>query len=330
MKKAYIYISFWSFLIGVIYTTTIACETAIDLKIKDFEKNLVLNAVFEPDSSLILNLQWTQELGNPPPDGEDIGDILDSWVLLKDGNGGVIDTAQLCYNYYYNNNTIIPDYCSLEKNEATYVLPNLKFDYGKEYQIEILRTDGFSLNASCQTPLDFSIEFDPLDTFSTEFSGAKVFDFPVVIKDNPNENNFYIIEARSREVYSQYDDDYQAVGLYCLDPSCENSDIARQEDQYQRIFINDNEFNGVDHLLILKASKLFLEFPKIDGAERFLEVNISSVSEDLYKYYKGFERHERSYGTDIFAQPVQLHSNVSNELGILGAKVTKEVSFRVD
>lgn len=328
MNKLFLYCTT---LILVAFIT--ACKTEIDLKIKKVEKNLVLNGVLTPDSLFTVFLQWTAPLGTPPSQSDTLylgeNELWESLVLVKDEQGNLIDTASACISSPFD--CISSPYCDEGKQCASFLLLNHKVDFNKTYQIEVLRNDYPPLMATCNTPSDFAISFDLQDTFTNEFGGNKVYDLPITINDKANEDNFYIIEARGREVFAVDDEYYQAIGLYCLDPNSENTDIARQEDEYQRIFLSDAGFDGTNYAFNLKVSKSFAEFGLTEDAKGlFLDINVSSVSKDLYKYYKNFELHERSYGNDIFAQPVSMHSNIEgSDLGIFGAEITKTISFRV-
>ena len=67
-----------------------------------------------------------------------------------------------------------------------------------------------------------------------------------------------------------------------------------------------------------KEYSFTVESRQRDAEYKWVEIELQHVSEDFYKYLKSIELAQCS-ANDIYAEPVNIFSNVENGYGILGS-----------
>jgi hypothetical protein len=102
--------------------------------------------------------------------------------------------------------------------------------------------------------------------------------------------------------------------------------IAGQtEEQNDQQVLNDELFNGKEINFKIKQSYYFLKI--MPGFEEYfnksrstesIQINIQSISKDLYLFLKTKEASNNNIG-NIFSEPVLIYNNVENGIGILGS-----------
>ncbi|GEM_PF-2221141 len=155
--------------------------------------------------------------------------------------------------------------------------------------------------------------------------------FKLKMKDNPDKNDYYRLLVNVKyyswidgEVYSNSSGAY-----YTNDPvltsgfteEFENSELGLVSSAYNYFSVfRDVIFQDEEYTLIfyVDINFLYMDNSYYDIEEWILSVRLQSISEDLYKYYSSLQ-HSRSSSSDKVTDPVVVHSNINNGLGILGA-----------
>ena len=164
---------------------------------------------------------------------------------------------------------------------------------GKQYEIRVTHPDFPSISAVQIAPFPPNIDTITvkLDTTNTGgfFDGTAT--FSITINDPQTERNFYEIYIKG--------DTYE-FRLSSDDPN------ARQGLNDNRMVVSDDFFNGKHYILRVSNSAVF---------EDSWTVVVRSVTEDFYKF-SSTARLNSETQYNPFANPVQVHSNVTGGLGI--------------
>ncbi len=96
----------------------------------------------------------------------------------------------------------------------------------------------------------------------------------------------------------------------------------------------DKLFSGRQYALQFKIERedytpslAWNQFPRYRGTE-FIKVYLRSISKELFESYKSKYQYEIIEG-DIYAEPMKVYSNMSNELGVFGAFTVDSVTIDV-
>lgn len=90
---------------------------------------------------------------------------------------------------------------------------------------------------------------------------------------------------------------------------------------------SDEIFNGknVDITFMLNGQ---VSFHKEDSQLYYIDIPFKNLNEDLYRYY--FTRSSQENSDDLFSEPVQIYSNVTNGIGIMGASTLCNGNLRIN
>lgn len=107
-----------------------------------------------------------------------------------------------------------------------------------------------------------------------------------------------------------------------VDPliSPNEEDLMSYTDNRFMIF-NDEVVNGKSYTMRLILRSYYGSFESLDtaGGEFYnIELNLNSLTQDLYLYYKSVDAFYTNDG-GLFSEPVQVYSNIDNGLGIFSA-----------
>jgi hypothetical protein len=186
---------------------------------------------------------------------------------------------------------------------------------GEVYSIEVTAPSFDPASASTHIPE--LVVLDNVDTLGVEdVNGFKELELTITFQDVPNENNFYMLEVYAADI---------APGNVYLYPMTMRSDdvtLGLDQDGYSnQIFFSDELFDGEEKTLII-----YVEDTR--DYDDFIEVRMTSITEDLERYARTQNAYENNHGNP-FAQPVQVFSNVEGGFGIFaGYQVSrKKISF---
>lgn len=137
----------------------------------------------------------------------------------------------------------------------------------------------------------------------------------ISISDNPAMSSYYIIEMEGIGVNQVYPDQQNIVGAFGIgsdNPLVDHSSI-------NKVFINDNEFNGNEITLQIFYGSIFL----INLKEVTLRVR--SVSKEGYDFELSSARILESSSNPL-SEPVILKSNIENGTGVFSVGTTYEAT----
>lgn len=193
-----------------------------------------------------------------------------------------------------------------------------------EYTVEVSNVDGLdNISATQIMPSTVSINeatFTEDGTVIEEFGFVETADEVLFEFDDPaDEENFYVVRL------------FQVVRNEPLTARTEKfissiTPLAEELTFSTGLLLNDNSFNGKKFELSLG---FFLDenylFEKDEIA--YLEVELSNISQDHYLYLRSLDASRNADGNP-FAEPVIVHNNVENGVGIF--RTTNTSIIRVD
>jgi len=265
--------------IGVMLTS---CEKDVNLSLPQSKPKLVINSGVTSDSTWKVYIGRTVALFDKTSSNE----VDDAEVTIKSEG----ETIRL-----------------QSEGNGIYTSP-LKPTIGTKYTIEAKAAGFATATASCVVPPRPS--FGNISIRTTESSYKKVVEISITIDDPSGTNDYYIIETRNSSVTLTPPDyrSYWYYYLYTEDIFCEN--VENNESGYQLLF-KDVSFNGNKRKIVFT-----LETAVSDKDD--VECIVKRCSKDFYEYKRTYILYNEYYDSP-FTQPIQIHSNVTNGVGIFGA-----------
>lgn len=203
--------------------------------------------------------------------------------------------------YLYHNNIIIDTFSFIGNGEyLSNIYPLIGYSYKIKIQAEYFNNvEAYDLIP--ETVPITSISYKPTDD---EIYNIK---FNIVFADPP-EKNYYVLHFPHEEYFISDD---PVFGQY-------NS----RDDEY--IFVFDDEiFSGNTYSLTVYGN---IGIPSHwDDSTRNFHFYLHSISENLYKYFKTYNKQVKRRGDDLLelyqkglVEPIPIYSNIENGLGIFG------------
>ena len=155
----------------------------------------------------------------------------------------------------------------------------------------------------------------PIDFWGTD----SVMNISCRITDPGNMKNFYRLSVRSigsgKEIPLGADDWALAKDIFSSDDILfidknVSTSINGWPEHFSNVF-DDSLFDGKEYSFTVESRQRDAEYT-------WVEIELQHVSEDFYKYLKSIELAQCS-ANDIYAEPVNIFSNVENGYGILGS-----------
>lgn len=285
-----------------------SCSEPLNIDYIDRDPMVVVKAINEVDSTFALRLTYSRWfLDNHPFKEIDDADV----TLFVNGNkagNGILTTINTQKYYVINNyapkendnlelSIQVPEYdevtakCKVPKRP---IVSNMHVE-------EVIHMYSYE-NYDYITDSSYTVK----DTSSCEY----IISF--TLHDNPAEQNFYMISAMSKDS-TWRTPHYVYVEDYVLSEEMSSilEIIGDVVDGVREFLFSDSKINGKDYTVKISFDN-YKPISKYD--ETFLI--ISSVSPDLY-YHMITKEQEEGLG-DLFGEPVQIHCNVENGIGILG------------
>ena len=311
MKKIILFI--------VIIINLTACVEVIDIDLDPKDRFLVLNGFISPDSLIKVNLSTSINA----LDGDAFIKFIDDAHVILYENGDSIETMQ--------------------KDTFGYFISTIKPDLNKSYSVSAKSGKYPQLYATTTVPesvpikeLEMDIQIDsvtetwyniqtgqPFDTTLYTISG----DGTVYVSfDDPNEKNYYLLSfsiIKPNFIWDDYGNQYitgyyeQSI-WYQLDGSSENVEYFSLSSIANGFVFNDEFFSGTEKKLKTTIYTWDI-YDEYSGylPESPLYVHLYTLSEDLYNYIISYNKYQEIIGNP-FAEPVNIFSNVTNGLGLLG------------
>lgn len=280
--------------------TFLACEKQLPFPEQDVQPTLVINSTFSVDSLWKVHVSESAPVnGSSQPKNRD-----NATVILKNEADETLGTF-------------------VHDKDGFYHLPNLKPEWGRTYRMEASVSGLGSVTSQSYQPMDFS--FKITDTLRSLYLDLPVIFIDVEIKDNADEESYYLVEVEKIIEIVETEEVYRFMPyLYVFDQNTENDEIDTESSDFERVYLPDRAFNGQNYTTRLAVEEDIAEIE--DEIEVKWIVRVLSVSSDLYKYTKSLERYNLTNG-ELFAEPVEIHNNIQNGLGVFGGFTAKETEI---
>lgn len=161
---------------------------------------------------------------------------------------------------------------------------------------------------SFPSPTDFELD---LSYGTTTAYGSPSDELTITFKDNPGENQHYLIEMAIHARTALTGEDTSLY--YQLYPEFTNPNAAYVG---EAIAISEE---GIDRDLSIRLATGFNSLDVLLLYE--YRVTVRTLSDDLYAFYNSYQALQTAQGNP-FAEPVILHSNMSNSIGTFGVSTT--------
>ena len=288
----------------------VSCENLLvkelELEDFDFEKQLVLNSTFHSKSDSIVAF------------------ISENFSILESEENVVfIDDAEV--ELFYEGAKIADLEIGADKRYYHY------FENGErpagEYEMVVNSSKYEEARAVTQIPADVEIldlKFipdagsDPLLQTTTSSVQFKIVD--------PPGKQYYSFEVFSNytvtDTFIEGTDTFIYDQLLYIEPA-NTTDVNIETSNSGKVYLNDATFDGKEYFINLKFA---VYGPIMDPSDLIgkLKLNFEILSEDFYNFNTSVDRYYRSAGFGLFSEPVTIHTNVENGLGIF-AGVNRKV-----
>lgn len=300
-----------SFILSVLFVMT-ACEKIIDYPVSPGELNVVVNSILNTDSTISVN-------------------ISKSVGILDTSSAPYIHNASV--NLYENNE---PAGSMKYQGNGFYALDGFVPEAGIEYAVAVNAPGKDNIRASCMIP-------EPVPIISADtilrlidndvYYKSYTYDVILTVRDPPGLSNFYEIILFQKTLYTYPDTVYSIYSRrFCTDdPVFEyyriNNDVYPLALNLDTEMLNASAVYFSDKLLDGKkfTVKFSLEQWNING---MYYIYLRSLTKDYYLYLASLAYYNQASGNP-FSERVQLHSNISNGLGIFGGYSSAADSFYV-
>jgi Domain of unknown function (DUF4249) len=192
-----------------------ACTKQLDIKIPSDEKDIVVNALINPDSTFRVHLSYSIP-------------IMDS-ILAPHISDAAIEV--------YENDLYL---CNLAYNDSGYYASNAeKPAEGKMYKLVIKHAETETV-ASETIPI--SVPIVSLDTSWITIKKIKYLKCIIVFNDLPDTKNYYMLGVWGQKFTNSKYGQFESLDLTNYDQAVDNENKLDN-----RIFFNDEAFNGNEH-----------------------------------------------------------------------------------
>jgi len=298
----------------------VSCEDIIDYKGPETEPKAVIYALLQPDNFISVSVSESHSVFQVPWKPRQITDA----VVRVYRDGELLETLPYSVAETEDENAPVSPY-SLYASKTNFP------EYGHTYRIEVL-IPGYPAAAG-ETSLPAPVPVAIADTsYSNNEYGYRELNMNLRFRDPAGEENFYRFTAPSSNgfytgdpnlpydpeqvVYVRVQDlNYGALSDPIIEPV--------HDDDFFDMYLENDYYIFNDELISGKEYNMNLTYGDIDPDVEYYEFlhaffRISSLTKDLYLYLQSYSAY-RQTNDDPLSEPVQVYSNVSNGLGIVGA-----------
>jgi hypothetical protein len=290
-----------SFVAIVVSSLFIGClnDTVTPKELTNYTSRLVVNGVLDTKNSIALEI--TDSKSSFSADFPNLVKDADVTIFQNQNEIKLIYDNDFDNPRYVSNNVLNPgDVITLKVTHPRYPVVESKL----------------------RMPEDLNPIGNLLINGGTDSSGNQTDVLSVTFKDEEGRNNYYKINFK---YYSRTLGKYVPMTYDAGDPSLASYNSYRLNDN--SILFTDDLFKGKSKTISTLAPAGLVSF---NPNEKYL-IEISSISSDLFNYYKSLQR-ARDAGEITFEagynNAVVIHSNISGGLGILGAMDINEIELK--
>jgi len=326
----------------LIIATTIAllftaCREEVKFNDKNISSKMVVNSFVEADSIIIVTIAGSKPIPGVPSNFNWINDA-NIVLFVNDKETETLKTRSILPenndydNYYYYEEDYAPN---VEYYSST------KAEIGKSYRLKI--THPKYGETTCETSIPKPVQIISVDTTYTGSArynhDINMVNVAIKFKDPANEANYYRLIAyikRGEYVEEYYNDlivdssvvvseQYPRVNDPVINPEQEDANdfVFGSPGNPYNIF-TDELIDGREYTVNFTIS--LNNHNRIEGVDLFekgefehLMFILQSITPETYLFLKSSHLHHY-YDGDLFAEPVQVFSNVENGLGIFGGQ----------
>lgn len=283
-----------------------SCETPLDIEYLDFEPYPVVSFHGETDTTVDMRLTYSR------------------W-FLSEGDFVVVNNATA--NLTVNGTEKFPG--TFDATAGRYSFGSYIPQPGDNVMLSVDIPDRETLEASCAVPSKpqtTALSIDTVSVYVDEYYSYIATQVAFVLHDNPDEENYYMLELFSENPNDGYNwwltwfdiDDIALVDPMDLESVVEGDYMVSTN----RFFFSDHSINGESHKIKMLATNHY------DPYYHRLNVKLTGITKDEYLYYVSLYRQRDS--DDIFSEPVQVHSNIENGIGIFSISSPHHMLFELN
>ena len=296
---------FFIIIISLIY---VSCEKIIPFEGDITIPKLVINSIFESDSSFKVHVSSSRSV----IDTASFKNINDAVVSIKNENGNIIETLSHSQNGFY--------------------VGQKKPVENQIYTLEVDHLNYTNISASDSLPIPISINY--LDTITViEPNNENRLQINLNFTDPANSQNFYLVETYVvRASLTTINQDTLEFELDTIKQRMILTDVVFQNNGFksrdEQGLFTDLLFNGQNKTLEIELKDfekdyIFNENGKLNSEKTLsLTLYLHNISKSYYYYRTSLELYVDA-SRNPFAQPVQVFSNINNGFGIFaGAQIS--------
>jgi hypothetical protein len=290
----------------------LGCQKEIKIDFPKYTPKIVVNCFFNPDST------WKVHISSSIP-------------INGKENPPLITNAKV---ELYEDNIFVSN---LKLSNKGYYISSLKPIVNRRYTLKVNAPDFESVECSDKidsTTTSFTTKFDTTETFITVKNLTYSENIPVstlqlIIKDDPNINNYYELRGRYARSQSTPSKEENTI-FHSFFPSIETFS------RYQKLVLfNDSLFAGIEKTLMLYLDnhQTFITTHLPNGnmgvlwkAVDNLYFDFKTVSQSYFLYQKTFLLQKYNH-KNPFSETTKVYSNVKNGLGIFAGYQCKSVKL---
>lgn len=294
-----------------------SCSKDIGENQSDFKSNIVLNSVFMPGEVMTVDLSSSRNIYDS---NSKIEDITNATVEVTDNKSGATHSLYSIGQGKYESEMFRPE-------------------YGGSYTVHV-DADGFqSVQATSEIPYPAFIK-EP-EAYQGEFAedGLRELFVNLEFYSESEEPQYYVWEIVNEDDKGSLDFNYtdilnNPVLLFSADSNTES--VLADESFQTRVFLTNDGMNEgpiqTSFVTMTEPAVAFQFGDEVDpDADVLIKVRVMTVSKDLYEYYKSMEVYRlRGTVNSSITQPVDIHSNVENGLGIFAGFAAQEIPIRLN
>jgi Domain of unknown function (DUF4249) len=266
--------------------------------------------------------------------------VEDANVQLMDKNGMVLETLS-----YVNDTT----------NPMSVYRGKTKLDAGKNYKLQVDVPKLKPITAMASIPPPFKVEL--LDTLRSLLNGRPVLRFHFTVYPLPGVKQYLVMEALKQSVEvdttfmyqgvryrkSEHDtwyeqvkntpgadarkdsfflNDYLRIPCYTQDENADNNQVGGLNENYNSILFTQLG-KPLTTYFYINATALSSNPTEVVIPVGRVLVYVKSVSKEYYDFLLTYEKVKRNPGLNSLIQAIQLKSNTSGGLGIVGGSYQK-------
>lgn len=322
-----------------------ACQEEIKFKSNQISSKMVVNSFIEPDSLIKVLIAGSK----PIPGVISNFNWIDNATVKLFVDGEEKETLTTYTTNTNSNRDYSFNYNDTESNTTIGYCSSLKAEVGKTYKLEITHPDYD--NSTCETYIPQAIEIISVDTATIDYRNNWDYDrqqlkVALKFKDPANEVNYYrLIAHLTQGIYIEkyYDktvidsfvnvrESYISIKDPVITPEQENAnDFLFETPGNPYNVFTDELIDGREYTVNFEITiPNFYRNEKIDYLSKgeFYQVKflLQTLPRETYLFLKSSYDHHY-YDGDLFAEPVQVFSNIENGLGIFGGQSNSVINI---